>query len=757
MSETYFTRDDVQESAGVRPWDESREFSAEIDPGSMAETAALYARAAADAGSAAGLADRATALAAEAGTLDGAALVDADGRVDATALALDGAGEGVETVVRLLVRAMNTAVDAEHDVAALIEGPGGLDEAYAAQLASADTAARICTPGGDDGPRTPEQIRRQALDTVAATARTTHEAIADTIAAYRARLSDYGWELLREGHDLTGPLALWTTPEMAEYAAGKLAEELRRDDPDPDALARWTETLEGITDSVYGNSLDPGEPARRLTGTELAYLRRYWDALDPGTLAALGSLDGWAEAKVHVANSLAMLLDPGIGGGTAVPAAVRPFVLDHRDSDLFTQHVASGLFRHALERFNAVADVIGSATVPTGDRFAETLAHAALDIHERSTQQYAVNYPGHALPDTGSSDLLTAAALNDRTAAALLTDDDFRVRLLSQSWEDSTGAGALIRSGTTLPPGMDRTSPAADPYADAARDVLSFAATHQDTVLGHGPSALAALGDADHTPLQAALADTALAHMPDVAGYGDHPLPEKERYGVFSLMAQADPAVNEGFKAGVNSLQYAMAYGYYADIPGAMGGTNTFETIGNLTRLVNWGEHEAIDNATGDTRARLTSDLTKSSIGGALWAASVPPGPQQLPLGLIAAGYSAAVPVLPGYTAQAPAAHTDYDLSEGFVNEQVTAHTIASAAAQAHAEGTLRATYPHGGAPAEVAPLDTDLYATAGAVPDRRLNDTGDRLGVADDWRTAGVSPYRYVPAHTPDDPRAHP
>jgi hypothetical protein len=99
------------------------------------------------------------------------------------------------------------------------------------------------------------------------------------------------------------------------------------------------------------------------------------------------------------------------------------------------------------------------------------------------------------------------------------------------------------------------------------------------------------------------------------------------------------------------------------------------------------------------------SDLTKSSIGGALWAASVPPGPQQLPLGLTAAGYSAA----------------------------------ASAAR---------------GGP-EVPPLGTETYDRAGAVPDRRLNDLGDALGVVADWRAAGVDPGRYVPGYAPEDRRA--
>ncbi|WP_129840572.1 hypothetical protein [Streptomyces sp. RFCAC02] len=761
----------------------------------MAETAVAYARAAADTTTVTGLAEHADRVATGAGALDGAPLLDAEGRIDSGARALRGHGDALDGVVSLLVRAMNLALDTDEAVAAVIDGgagPGdGLDARWSAHVAAAereweDWQRRVAEAGagpqatvdiggetcalvpGDGRPAyalpgdLPARIRARHLGRAADDATRAADDLDDLIDGYRARLAEFGTELAGLGFDLSaaGPLDLWITPGMAGYSARRLAEELARDDPDPLVIEQWTSGLEFIADSLYRDALNPADPTRRLLPAELDYLRQFLGTLDTGTLVALGEFPGWNRAKVDIANATAMLLDPGVGGldpargDRAVPAALRPFLRtgpgdDSEDSGLFTEETAGGRFREALARFNAVADVIGHATVPTGTRFSEDLAHAALAVHRRSSLQYATGYPGHALADTGSSDLLSAASLNGTASAGLLRDDDFRTALLAQSWEDSQGAADLIRSGTTIPPDA-RGTDAEAPYVAAARAVIAHATAHQDTILGQGPDALAAQGAAHHTPLQAAVADAALMRMADVAGYGDAPLPEEQRYGVFSLMARSDPTVNEAFKAGVTGIQYALAHDYYADAPGALSRTTTFETVGNLTHLVNWGEHEAIERASGDSGNALASSLTTSSIGGALWAASVPPGPQQLPLGLAAAGWSAAVPVVPHYSPQAPAAHGDFELTEGFLNEQVAAHTIARAAADAR-HG------PDSGDPVAVGPLDTDLYARAGAVPDQRLNEAGDRLGIVGDWRTAGVTPDRYVPDHDPADRRSAP
>ncbi|GAB2910604.1 hypothetical protein [Streptomyces mayteni] len=773
----------------------------EIDPDDMAETAAVYARAAGEASHAGELAEAAGRAAEESGGLDGASLVDGEGRIRETAAGLQGNGEDIDGVVRTLVRAMNQAIDTANEVGDAIHAEGRLDDAldrhnrasvdewngWARALGSAVAGlrdapsslpvahggeSRTARPAADGRYALPAElageIREKHLRRAADDATTAYDDIEDAIRAYRGRLTEFGVELQSLGYDLAGPLGIWTTDGMAEYAAGRLAEELAEEDPDERLLAVYTSGVDGIAGALFGDGNNPTDaPSRRLTEAERAYLSAFYDTLGTDALLRLGALDGWNQSKVDLANGLTMLTDPALGGldpdddRDRLPDAVVSFVHDYRDGDLYADRgLGTDLFRDELARFNAFGGLLSHATVAPGDAFGEDLARAAVDVQRRASLQY-----GMATDDfvaaTGSGGLLQAAALNSGVAAELLADADFREALLLQQWEDSTGAADLVRAGTTVPPGVDRDSAAAEPYLTAGREVLRFAGAHQDEVLGEGPSRMSALGLSDHTMLQGALADAALMSMGDVAGFGRNPadyLAEEDRYRVFALMARTDESVNEAFKAGVNSLQYQMAHDYYAGAEGSLGRTNTFENIGRLTQLVNWGEHDAIEQASGDQRQNLITTLTNTSIGGVLWAVSVPHGPQQLPLGLIAAGYSAAVPLMPTYSAQAPALHGDYDLDEGFLNQQATARMIAAAAVDAANQGPLPQGYGAGAEPGTTYRLpdfDEAVYERAGAVTDQGLNDLGDRLDIVEDWRSASVDPGRYVPPYNPDDRRA--
>ncbi|WP_165953767.1 hypothetical protein [Streptomyces sp. 8K308] len=761
----------------------------------MAETAAVYARAAGEAADAGELAEAASRAASDAGGLDGGSLVDGEGRVKETAAGLQGNGEDIDGVVRTLVRAMNQAIDTANEVSDLIFADGQLNDALerhnrasvnewngwtrALQGAVAGldggqgdppaltvshggeslTVLPTTTGGGHQYALPPElagRIREKHLRKAAAEATTAFEEIEDAIEAYRGRLTEYGVELQSMGYDLAGPLGLWTTDGMAEYAAERLAEELGKEDPDERLLAMYTAGVSGIADALFGDANNPTDAAsRRLTGAERAYLGAFYDTLGTDALLRLGALDGWSQSKLDLANGLAILTNPELGGldpdrdRDRLPEAVLPFVYDYREGELYADGgLAGGAFQDELERFNAFGGLMSHATVASGDAFSEDLARAAVDIQRRASLQYGMA-TSDFVANTGSSGLLQAAALNGGVSAELLTDQEFREALLLQQWEDSAGAADLIRGGTTVPAGVDRDSAAAAPYLEAGREVLRFAGAHQDEVLGEGPSNMSALGLSDHTMLQGALADAALMNLGDVAGFGTDTaayFSERDRHNVFGLMARTDESVNEAFKAGVNSVQYQMAYDHYAGAEGAMGPTNTFENIGRLTQLVNWGEHHAIEQASGDQRQTLITSLTNSSIGGALWAASVPSGPLQVPLGLMAAGYSAGVPLMPTYSAQAPAQHGDYELDEGFLNQQVTARMITAAAVDAANANGAHHRLPE---------FDETLYERAGAVTDQGLNDLGDRLGIVDDWRTAGVEPGRYVPPYNPNDRRA--
>ncbi len=308
--------------------------------------------------------------------------------------------------------------------------------------------------------------------------------------------------------------------------------------------------------------------------------------------------------------------------------------------------------------------------------------------------------------------MLQAAALNDVASAELLTDDTFREDLLGQHWEDSTGAADLIRSGTTVPAGVDRDSEAGMLYREAAHEVLASAGgDYQDSILGKN-SAL----PEDHTALQGALADATLMHMDDVANYGDNSgihYSREERQGIFNLMAETEQDVNEGFKAGVNQIQYAMAHDYYTgEVPEA-NRESTFNNVGYLTALVNEGETSAIGE-TSDDKA-LSNSLAKASVGSALWAASLAPGPQQIPVGLAGAGYFLLQPSLPTYDAQAPL--DDFEHKEGAINRETMDRAVAQAAIDAY------------GADDELPEMDTDYIDRVGAGPNEPLDNVVGGIG----------------------------
>ena len=395
MPDFNFTSAQVETKAGRKPWTRQREFAAEIQPDDMADTAAVYARAAGEASGAGELARHATEVGADAGGLDGASLVDEDGRIDATARGLQGNGQDMDSVVDYLVRSMNRAIQADEEVFDLVLGDGGLEEARTRHITaavnewngwqSALEAAVPANPLGDSsvlrpimsidvsyGGRTltiaPEQdwsrsvyslpaslateIREKHLGNAADDAVTADDEITDAIEAYRNKLAEYGVELGALGYDLSdGPLGLWTTDEMATYAGQRLSEELAKDHPDPEALLRWTEGLDSVARGIYDNPDDPEEAAKDLTPAERAYLQTFLGELDADELARLGHLTedtagldpgqaGIQFASVQrVANGINMLTNPEIGGldptteagRAALPAGVRHFVYEARE------------------------------------------------------------------------------------------------------------------------------------------------------------------------------------------------------------------------------------------------------------------------------------------------------------------------------------------------------------------------------------------------------------------------------------------
>ncbi|MDT0322126.1 TPR repeat region-containing protein [Streptomyces millisiae] len=699
MPDVQFTRADVEREAGGKPWTRSREFTAEIRPEDMADTAASYARAAGEARSAFDLAREAGELAATAGGLDGAPLVDAEGRIDATAAALGSGGDDVDEMVGYLVRAMNTAIDTEREVHDAVHAPGALDDVYLrhAEAARAEwrawqatRAARVPAPAGllgaaptGDRPLlapggfqpTPDivalGIRDRHLRAVADAATATHEDVVGAIEAYRGRLAQYGQELGRLGYDLAeGPLGLWTTEEMAEYAGRRLAEELARDDPDPAVLLLHTEGVGAVVAGVHGDPVDPGAPRRDLTPAERAYLQAFLGTLDAHALATLGALRddtagldpgraGHQYASVQrVANGLLTLLDPAVGGldprdpadRARVPEGVRSLVLGYGDPTLTdalaeavtttTRTPPGDAYRETLADVNGFGDLLSTATVPPGDAFGRELAHTAVTLQGGTQYQYVDG--GHGdLANTGGSGLLTAVALNHELSAELLREDAFRESLLGVHWEDSSGAAALVDSGVTVPAGIDHNDPAARQYVAAAYEVLAYAAAHPDDILGRGNHTIAEYGPIDHSALQGAVGDTVLRYLnvvSQLSGDGssgflaadEHGVPYENLFGreyryafelggseqrtLFRLMNEADPAVRDDFRQGVAAWQAATAHEAFTDdrdAPAAL------QSVGRVAGFLDHADR-AVDDAGLATKHRITA---MNGLSTAFWVA----------------------------------------------------------------------------------------------------------------------------------------
>ncbi|GAB2902868.1 hypothetical protein [Streptomyces mayteni] len=350
MPDLAFTREDVQATAGRRPWDRRREFTAEIDPDDMADTAAAYARAAEEGATAANIAERATQVAAESGELDGESLVDGQGRIRDTQQDLR--PEELEGVTNVLVRAMNEAVVAEEVVSHVIDGgqppvgagelvggpaarrPGkGLDDRYLDHLRAATTEwngwvdalgtavyrtrtweydtpptvnvrydgrwRQVPPSTGADGVPTysPDhlapEIRERHLRAAADDAVTAADDIEGAIDSYRSHLTELATELSTRGYDLSeGPLHLFVNDDMAAWSADQLRELLANageNGPDRELLMRYLSGVEGVVLGVYDDEYaDHPAPARRLTEAELSYLETFYDRLTPETLAAIG-------------------------------------------------------------------------------------------------------------------------------------------------------------------------------------------------------------------------------------------------------------------------------------------------------------------------------------------------------------------------------------------------------------------------------------------------------------------------------------
>ncbi|MGP3967361.1 hypothetical protein [Streptomyces sp. 6N223] len=692
-----FTDDEVKQAAAPKdPWQRQEQFSASLKLDQMEQTADRYAQAAAQTTDVAQLAQRADQTSARAGS----DIIDPNNRTDATRMGLQDNGQKMFDVVDILAKSINlayesdetvrseippleTAVQAQRDAAwddwrrlheDMVAKVNAIPEAERrfnpppVDVAYLDYSARVHARLGvyDLPENLATQVRDNRLQQAVQIAQRADTEIAEHIEVYRRRLDEHGDELTRLGYDVAGPLGLWTSAEAGAIDARMLSEELAKPEhlQDADRIEVLTQALERI--NAMGQEV-PGQDGRQLDPDELAYLKAFNAGMDMDAWVGLG--DESEAARRNVANGLNLLTNPAIGGidPSAPPApndpdplrGIRPFIYDQNSGGLWESLFESPLTKEELEGFNAFGNVVGSATIEPGDQMARDQAAAAVDWQDRSREQYDPDRPDIAgsPPNTGSSALLENVALNTEESAGLLTDQATRESLLGQRWETGEGIGALVDSGTSLPPGVDRNADAAEQYHRAGFEVLKYAAQNPDAIHGTIPNEY---GTADHDPLQSAIGNTAERYLPQIsqqadasamqaewARSGEHhnllgedyrwgfTLTQEDRRGLFDTIARSHPAAGNEFFHDLGAWERATAHnafvalnngdptaGHYFDAIGRMAGTEEYTRsvlpVEDNTRLHQSAiaGNAAVGAAIKDTTAPVPAKL--AIIGGTL-------------------------------------------------------------------------------------------------------------------------------------------
>ncbi|MFI7277276.1 hypothetical protein [Streptomyces sp. NPDC049879] len=572
MIDLSFTVHDVVARAGVDPWQARADFVEKIDTEQIADLAAQYTRSGEEANGADEMSRRASEHAAEAGEADGSPLADGEERSGETARNLQDGGEEMYDVAYWIRRSADGAVRAVDAVKWVIDEPqNGLDAIVRAHEADATSAWQKLEQQRTDAVAEQEKKRESRRQTItlsagghlvkleprhystgtvyphlnqsaadgiveqqiaalARAARAAYTRIKEVIDAYHAELARYAGELGKRGYDLDGgSFKLFTDPGMAEFLGRKLHEELSSGSADPNIVKLYTEGLAAILGGIVDGN---GVPGARLTGDQRDYLSTLLGALTMSDLAALGRFEpgtglGNSSAAgvqnavmARVADAINLLMDPGAGGYDVsdkngmshVPSGVRSMLEVARHTDGLHPLV------DYLPGWDAFGKLMSHASVVPGDSWGRYVAENALDVQQAVMNQYLRSIVHNVEPSTGSSDLLGMVARNGGLSADLLNDADFFDRLAETRWTDATGAGKLLTSGTTIPPGMSANSPAAKEYIDAAYHVLTYSADHPDFMLGRSDRFTDE--QFDHTALRAALGGVMGDYMDAISQVG---------------------------------------------------------------------------------------------------------------------------------------------------------------------------------------------------------------------------------------------
>ncbi|GAB2881175.1 hypothetical protein [Streptomyces mayteni] len=618
-----FTRADVEAAGDAKPWTHREEFAAEVDTDHMADTASIFARAAQGAGTAGEFSERATRMGKQAGALNGAAFVE-DDRVDITSAGLQGNGERIDKVVRMLVRAMNHATDTRDEVDERIDGGGGsvgmqqiLERNSAAAVGWWGQAQRFFAsqpvpnpptlrpafgpgiPRFDfnnveyDGvlsggvwtppPNLPTDIRDSYLNMTADEASWADEEITGAIRQYRQKLAGYGAELEGAGFDTSqGPLGIWRSKEMAAFTGDEVKKLLGEENPDPKLLAMYTSGVNSVAEDV-----DAEDGDKKLTPQQQAYLNAFYGKMTTDDLLRIGRLDeSYKDFQKSIANGVV-----AASTGPERPDFVREFV-DRRLNE-FQEDPPWSVSRQA-ERFNDFSALMSQSTITPSKDFGTALINASINAQQDYQSYWGA--PHTADPLEGSPELLSLAARNNDAAAAFLSDKNQIGRLLdpsfSSSWADGGRAvGDLMREGT-LPEG-ERFTEAEANRLKAGHTLMQYVADNANGYVDTGrkfpPEAETALGNiAGNREYLNRLSAVATGNQdsPPVLQSNNFPLSENERSNLFSVLMDPERQNAEAFKSSVGDYIEHRARSVFEDAPGTGTVPAEFRQLGQLSGAV---------------------------------------------------------------------------------------------------------------------------------------------------------------------------
>ncbi|WP_052850929.1 hypothetical protein [Streptomyces avicenniae] len=375
-----------------------------------------------------------------------------------------------------------------------------------------ETVAELYGPEYTAPPALAQRIKAYYVEAVGEAAVTTQEALVGIVAEYRHLLMDYGTQLGGLGYDLSGgPMDLWTSEEMARFAA----EQISAADPgDTGAMRPYLGTLQSL--------IDASEGGRTLTAAEREYLDVFLNNIEEGQLVAIGragadapavypGMPGWASISgtertpaETLANGIMLLNDPE-RLGTGQDYTVLPNELDllrpryHENGAALDPGASDG--REYLQSYDDVALFLSQATIPPSDLMAREMGDSALYTQELYTRNE--EYRG-GVPNPGADRLLETVARSPEASAGLLADKEFAYRLFDQQWENSVGAASLVTSGTTYPDDLPDEERGESRY-DTARDHVTRIGMYDYDAVASGRGSSPMDVQMDHSDLEAAV------------------------------------------------------------------------------------------------------------------------------------------------------------------------------------------------------------------------------------------------------------